>query len=117
MSHFPRTIQILSEMEGLVGAVIFNFSTHEVLLHVDKGLDLRSVVAINSDNIKRHQQFVMDMGLYDFAESLIATTGQHYHIMALMPQFDSVAVYLIVSRYIMLPYVMEKLEDVIYSMR
>ncbi|SSY80282.1 hypothetical protein [Alysiella crassa] len=117
MTQFPKTVQILSMVEGLLGAVIFNCHSHDILVNVDKGLDVSVAVKAVADSVIKHQQLVVEMGLYDFAESSVVTTDQHYHIIHLLPQFDNVAIYLIVRRYIMLPYVMEQVEDVIYSMR
>lgn len=117
MTQFPKTEHILSTMEGLLGAIIFNCNSHDILVNVDKGLDLTETVKFVADSVIKHQQLVVEMGLYDFAESSVITTDQHYHIIHLLPQFDSVVIYLVVRRYIMLPYVMEQLEDVIYSMR
>lgn len=117
MTQFARTTELLSEIEGLQGAVIFNISSLEVLVNVQQKFDLSASVTAASESIIRHQQLIQEMGLFDFAESSIVTSDDYYHIVYMLPQFDSVAIYLVLTRYIMLPYVLDKLEKVIFSMR
>lgn len=117
MSHFARTAELLSDIEGVQGAVIFNISSLEILVNVNKGFDVTPAMQAVADSIIRHQKLIQDMGLYDFAENSIVTTDEHYHVIYMLPQFDSVAIYLILTRYIMLPYVIDRLENVIFSMR
>lgn len=117
MSQFAKTTELLSEIEGLQGAVIFNITSLDILVNVPKQFDVSVAVQAVSESIIRHQQLISEMGLYDFAENSIVTTDEFYHIVYMLPQFDSVAIYLILTRYIMLPYVIDSLEKVIFSMR
>lgn len=114
---FPKTIQKLTKIESLQGAVIVNFNTKEILGYTENfPFDLRSVADVCANMIKQHSQMIKVLQLTDVVERILITTKKHYHIIYLVPQFESVAIYLIVNRYIMLPYVTDTVEDAVYSM-
>lgn len=114
---FPKTIQKLTQIESLQGAVIVNFNTKEILGYTENSpLDLRSIGGVCANMIKQHSLMINAMQLADVVERILITTKQHYHIIYLVPQFESVAIYVVVQRYIMLPYVTETVESAVYSM-
>lgn len=114
---FPKTIQKIETIQGLEGAVIMNFNSREVLDYAEnKPFDLRNVAEICSGMVKDHTKMVNTLQLSDVAERILITTKQHYHIIYLVPQFESVAIYVLVKRYTMLSYVTETVEDAVYSM-
>lgn len=117
MDKFPKSMRILSELQGLQGAIVFNFATREILASLDTGnLNLASVVDTLSQGILRHQQLMNELELYDIVENTLITESRNYHILQILPQFDNVAIYVIVTRYTMLPHITKTLEDAVYSM-
>lgn len=114
---FPKTIQQIAAIEGFQGAVIVNFNTKEVLDYGEASpLDLRHIGEVCANMVKRHANMVNTLQLSDVTERILITTKQHYHIIYIVPQFESVAIYVIVNRYIMLSYVTQVVEDAVYSM-
>lgn len=114
---FPQTIQKLTKIESLQGAVIINFGTKEILGYTENSpIDLRSIGDTCATMVKQHSHMIKAMQLTDVVERILISTKKYYHIIYLLPQFESVAIYLIVNRYIMLPYVTEMVEDAVYSM-
>lgn len=114
---FPKTIQKLTKIESLQGAVIVNFDTKEILGYTENlPLDLRLISDVCANMMKQHAHMIKAMQLTDVVERILVTTKKHYHIIYSVPQFESVAIYLIVNRYIMLPYVTETVESAVYSM-
>lgn len=117
MSRFPKAIDILSRIQELEGAIIFNFSTKEILGKITREIDLTAVVDILSMTVKNHQNLICELELLDMIEQTLITSNSYYHITYIVPQFDNVAIHIIVSRYTMLPYTIKMLEDAVYSMR
>ncbi|AUX61486.1 hypothetical protein JF634_10260 [Simonsiella muelleri] len=117
MSRFPKAIDILSQIQELEGAIIFNFSTKEILGKITREIDLTAVVDILSTTVKHHQNLICELELLDMIEQTLITSNSYYHITYIVPQFDNVAVHAVVSRYTMLPYTIKMLEDAVYSMR
>ncbi|QMT32366.1 hypothetical protein [Alysiella filiformis] len=114
---FPKTMQKIATIEGFQGAVIVNFGTKEVLDYQENApLDLRQVGEVCANMVQRHANMVKVLELSDVAERILITTKLHYHIIYLVPQFESVAIYVIVKRYTMLSYVTQVVEDAVYSM-
>lgn len=114
---FPKSIQKLTKIEGLQGAVIVNFGTKEILGYTENTpMDLCLIGDIFANLVKQHTKMIQAMQLSDVTERMLITTKKHYHIIYLVPQFETVAIYLIVNRYVMLPYITETVEDAVYSM-
>lgn len=120
MNKFPKAMQILSELQGLQSAIVFNFATHEVLdcIQINPNINLNQaeVIASCSLSVMRHQKLIEELEIFDLVEDSLITTDQYYHIISRLPQFDTVAIYLIVTRYTMLSYIQKSLENAIYSM-
>lgn len=116
MSKFPKTIKILSKIQGLEGAIVFNFVTGEIFININHGLDLSGVIEPLCAAVMRQQNLIRELVLLDMIEYSLTITNHHYHMTYIAPQFDNVAVYLIVSRYTMLPYITKAVEDAVYSM-
>lgn len=114
---FPKTMQQIAAIEGLQGAVIVNFNTKEVLDYNEKlPLNLYQVGELCANMIKRHTDMVKVLELSDVVERMLITTKLHYHIIYLVPQFESVAIYVVVKRYTMLSYVTDAVEKAVYAM-
>lgn len=118
MDKFPKSMRILSELQGLQSAIIFNFATRELLAYINNtgSLDLDGVVETMSKDILRHQKMMNELELYDIVENSLITASRHYHILQIVPQFDNVAIYVVVTRYTMLPHITKTLEDAVFSM-
>lgn len=114
---FPKTIDTLCGIEGFQGAIIFNFRTGEILDYAEFGeIDLRPVVETSAQMVYDYIHLSRKLALADVVERFLISTNFHYHILYLVPQFDTVAVYLIVNRFSMLPTVTQILEDAVYAM-
>ena len=117
MNRFPKAINILSQIQELEGAIIFNFSTKEILGEITREIDLTTVVDILSTTVKHHQNLICELELLDMIEQTLVTSSNYYHITYIVPQFDNVALHTVISRYTMLSHAVRVIEDAVYSMR
>ena len=86
MSRFPKAIDILSQIQELEGAIIFNFSTKEILGKITREIDLTAVVDILSTTVKHHQNLICELELLDMVEQTLITSNSYYHITYIVPQ-------------------------------
>lgn len=114
---FERTVNILTQISGLEGAVIVNFHTNELLAQTPQSvLPMASIVPICAQTVREQQLFMRDLDCCDVVEQMVTTTTQHHHIHYLPSQFDNVVIYAVVRRSGALPIIFRLLEEAGYSM-
>lgn len=112
---FEKTTQILANIPDVLGAMVVNFETKQLLAQPVGDLP-SDLVAVCSDTIRCKKNVVCDMQCIDVVEAIITTTNTCYLAYYLVPQFDNVLIFVVTPRKTSLALILRTMEQAGFAM-